>query len=194
MGTTDLNLLTGGQTLLILAARPGDESAACGLLIAEACARGRPPLVAVLTDGACLGAPGLSADARAAAHARETRAAVRALKLPPDRLLLLGVHDGTVPADGAFFERLVEAIGFLTWMRDLNVICSPCADALGAGAIAAEVARRCGIGRLSYGTSGDGVDAAELDASRHAAAKARAVAAHVSLGLTEAKPERYVIL
>ncbi len=197
--TTDLHRLTGGQTLLVLAACPGDESAACGLLIAEACARSRPPLVVILTDGAHRGETDLPPDERAVAHERETRAAVSALKLPRNRLLLLGVHDGAVPAEGAFFDDLAGAIGFLTWMRDLNVVCGPREDDsrpdhAHGGAIAAAVARRCGIGLLSYG---DGAGMVALDAPRHAAAKARAVAAHASLGWTAqapTSPERFIRL
>ncbi len=169
--------------MLVLAASPGDESLACGCLIAEACARGRPPLVAILTDGASLGGPGLSEDARAAAHERETRAAVLALGLPPGRLLALGVRDDAVPESGAFFDQIVEAVSFLTWMRDLNVICGPRADdptpiRARAAAIAAIVAARTGIGLLAYGA---GAGAREWPVASHRTAKALAVAAHLSL-------------
>ncbi len=168
--------------MLVLAASPGDEALACGGLIAEACARGRPPLVAVLTDGASLGAPDAPPDIRARAHERETRAAVLSLGLPRDRLLMLGVRDDAVPAEGEFFAQIVAAVGFLTWMRDLNVICGPRADdprRARAGAITAEIARRTGIVRLTYG---GGPGAVELAIATHIAAKAKAVAAHVSLG------------
>ena len=178
----DLHALIASRTMLVLAARPGDEALACGGLIAEACARGRPPLVAVLTDGASIGSAGVTEDARAVAHERETRAAVQALGLPPGRLLMLGVRDGAVPAGGAFFAQIVEAVGFLTWMRDLNVICGPRADDASyasVGAITAEIARQTGIGLLTYGR---GPGAVELAMAGHEAAKARAVAAHASLG------------
>ncbi len=177
----DVHRLTGGRTLLVLAAAPGDESAGFGLLIGAACAVGRPPLVAVLTDGAALGASGPSAAAHAARHARETRAAVRALKLPPERLLLLGLDAGAVPVAGPFFERIVDAIAFLTWRHDLNVVCGPPSGA--AGAIAAAVARAAEIGRLACG---EAAGAVALDAACHAASKARAVAAHVSRPRMEA--------
>ena len=189
---TTLHDLTGDRTMLVLLAAPGDESAACGTLIAEACARGRPPMVAVLTDGATIGAPGLSADGRAAAHARETRAAVAALGLPPGRLLMLGVRDGAVPAEGAFFDQIVDAVAFLTWMRDLNVICAPAAqDArpmhARTGAVAASVVRRTGIAGLTYDSGAPAL------AASHAVAKARAVAAHVSLLGMEVRAERFAV-
>ena len=169
--------------MLVLAASPGDETLACGSLIAEACARGRPPLVAILSDGASLGVAGLSPDARAVAHERETRAAVQFLGLPPGRLLALGVRDSAVPAGGAFFEQIVDAVGFLSWMRDLDVICAPHPDTSAAiparaAAIAAQVAQRAGIERLSYGA---GLGAGAWTLPVHAAAKARAAAAHASL-------------
>jgi hypothetical protein len=175
---TNVRALIAERTMLVLAARPGDEAFACGGLIAEACARGRPPLVAILTDGASLGPPEVSPDARAAAHERETRAAVQALGLPRGRLLMLGVRDDAVPAEGAFFTQIVQAVGFLTWMRDLNVICGPRADEP-AGAITAEIARQTGIGLLTYGR---GPGAVELAIPAHAAAKSQAVAAHTALG------------
>ena len=187
--TTDLHALIASRTMLVLAARPGDESLACGGLIAEACARGRSPLVAVLTDGASIGPAGLSRDARAAAHERETRAAVHALGLPPGRLLMLGVRDGALSACGTFFEQIVEAVGFLTWMRDLNVICGPRPDdatRAHVGAMTVEIARQTGIALLSYGR---GPGAVDLAIPAHASAKATAVAAHASLGASSGETE-----
>jgi hypothetical protein len=186
---TTIRALIADRTMLVLAARPGDEAFACGGLIAEACARGRPPLVAILTDGASLGAPEMSPDTRAVAHERETRAAVQALGLPPGRLLMLGVRDDAVPAEGAFFTRIVQAVGFLTWMRDLNVICGPRADEP-AGAITAEIARQTGIGLLTYGR---GPGAAELTMPSHAAAKAKAAAAHATIGRVSADTEWFEV-
>lgn len=181
--TLTLQALTGDRTMLVLAASPGDESIACGGLIAEACARGRPPLVAVLSDGASLGSTAVSADARAVAHERETRQAVHALGLPSNRLLMLGVRDDVVPGAGAFFDQIVEAVGFLTWMRDLNIICGPREDNPApiqsrTGQMAAAIARSTGIGLLRYG-AGPGACAIAVS---HASAKARAIAAHATLG------------
>ena len=108
--------------------------------------------------------------------------AVQALGVPPGRLLALGVRDAAVPADGAIFEQIVDAVGFLSWMRDLNVICGPNPDATPvrarAATIAAEVARRTGIGLLTYGP---GPGARKWTQPAHAAVKARAVAAHAAL-------------
>ena len=46
-----VDAITDGAAL-ILAPHPDDESLGCGGLIAESCARGQPPLLVVLTDGA----------------------------------------------------------------------------------------------------------------------------------------------
>ena len=47
----DLDEITGNRCALILAPHPDDESLGCGGLIAEACARGRPPAVIIVSDG-----------------------------------------------------------------------------------------------------------------------------------------------
>ena len=93
---------------------------------------------------------------------------------PRAALLMLGVRDGEVPASGPFFDQVVDAIAFLTWMRDLNAICAPPADTP-AGAIAAQIARQTGITLLPYGP-------AATDLPLHPIAKANALAAHTHVG------------
>ncbi len=183
-----LREVTGDETLFVLAASPGDESLACGGLIAEACASGRPPLVAVLTDGTRLGPlrAAIAEDVLARRHAEETRHAVSLLGLPTDRLFLLGFYDGTAPSDGRLFDAGVEAIGFLMWSRDCNVLCAPlaeagCNDRRAARAMARAVAARTGVGLLGFGEAGP-ERRLVLDTVRFAARKAGAVAAHAALG------------
>ena len=57
--SVDFRSIAGGRNLFVLTAAPGDESLFCGGLITEACARGRPPFLAVLTDGSSIAIPGL---------------------------------------------------------------------------------------------------------------------------------------
>ena len=60
--SVDFRSIAGGRNLFVLTAAPGDESLFCGGLITEACARGRPPFLAVLTDGSSIAIPGASTD------------------------------------------------------------------------------------------------------------------------------------
>jgi len=139
--------ITGPENTLILLAAPGDEVTVCGGFIAEACARGRPPFVVILGDGA---ADGAAAQARACEKA--SRMACRLLGLPADRLLFVGLRQNDFPALGTpLFEALRAAMAQVSWRRDCNVILAPfaaregrdTADALAAwqlaGALAGEI-------------------------------------------------------
>jgi LmbE family N-acetylglucosaminyl deacetylase len=182
--------ITGSENLLILASHPGDESLFCGGLIARSCRRGRPPFVMVLTDGSASHPPSnaYSPDRLAALHERETRAAVKCLGLPANRLLMAGLFDGTIPREGKLFDALVEGVMLVMWARDCNVICapwqpSPLADHRAAQRVAAEVAARSGVGLLAY-EAADAMLAEQaaagwrLDITPDLPAKRDAVAAH----------------
>ena len=194
----DLDEIDGGRTALVLAPHADDESLGCGGLIAEACARGRPPFVLVLTDGAG-SHPGSRAypPARLAAlREAEARAATAALGLPPGRVGFLGLPDTAAPTAGPAFDAAVRAIldraaaagcGLLLapWRHD------PHCDHEAAHLMAAEAARRGGLARLAYPVWGWTLpdDAAlpgeaprgwRLDVARHLPAKRRAIAAHAS--------------
>ncbi len=113
--------ITGPENALILLAAPGDEVMACGGLIAAACARGQPPFVVILGDGAPDGCAAL-------AHERElaSRLACRRLGLPADRLLFAGLRQGAFPAIGTkLFNALKAAMAEVSWRRDCNVILAP---------------------------------------------------------------------
>src|ERR1700746_771451 len=78
----------GSKTCLVLAPHPDDESLGCGGLIAACCAAGRPPGVAILTDG-CASHPGSCAyppQRLAAIRKQEVTSAVGHLGLSIERL------------------------------------------------------------------------------------------------------------
>lgn len=199
-GSTDfpvasLSKITGDEYVLLLIPRPGKESLSCGGYIAESCVRGRPPFVAILTDG-CSAPPGSnmhSPDRLADRLERETRRAMSLLRLPDERLLFVGLYDHTVPTEGWFFDAVVKALALIMWRYDCNVICSPWhahahGDHLAAQRIAATVAERTGVG-LMWNLAATGhpvgtrtVAAARsgyrLDISPHLPAKRRALSMH----------------
>jgi LmbE family N-acetylglucosaminyl deacetylase len=151
--------VAGGQNLLVLAARPGDETRYCAGLITEACLRGRPPFVAVLTDGSLMVIAGsnVEPDAVAARLERETRAAVAQLGVPHDWFLMLGLIDGTAPLAGRKFDAVVAAVALIMWRRDCNVLVAPAdgdhrPDYAACHAIAKAVAVRSGVGLVTYPT------------------------------------------
>ncbi|GGG20392.1 hypothetical protein GCM10010964_05750 [Caldovatus sediminis] len=193
-----LEAIVGDGTALVLAPHPDDESLGCGGLIAEACARGRPPVVAVLTDGT-LSHPtsrDFPPSRLKALRETETRAAAAALGLGTDRLHFLGLPDGQAPRDGLAMRAAAERLARLardhaasailaTWEHD------PHPDHAAAHAIAREAARLADARLVSYPVWGwmlpprhrlpvGTVTGARLDIARHLPAKRRAIAAHAS--------------
>lgn len=194
----DLDAIDGGRTALVLAPHPDDESLGCGGLIAEACARGRPPLVLVLTDGA-----GSHPRSRAYPPARlaavreaEARAAAAALGLPSGRIGFLRLPDTAAPTSGAGFDAAVRAILARAAGAGCGVLLAPWrhdphCDHEAAHLMAAEAARRGGLPHLAYPVwgwtlpddavlPGDAPAGWRLDVARHLPAKRRAIAAHAS--------------
>lgn len=194
----DLDEITGGATALVLAPHADDESLGCGGLIAEASARGLPPVVVVLTDGAMshpssqsYPPPRLRALRRA-----ETRAAVAALGLGRERVHFLDIPDGRAPHEGPGVEKAAARVAELarayragtiltTWEYD------PHADHVAAQAIARTAARLAGARVVSYPVWGwalpprmrlpvASATGVRLDIARHLPAKRRAIAAHES--------------
>ena len=194
----DLDAITGGRATLVLAPHPDDESLGCGGLIAEACARGRPPVVAVLTDGTMShpNSPSYPAPRLKALREEEARAAVECLGLGADRLHFLGLRDTAVPGEGAAFQDTVARLVGLIRQHDLGSILvtwehDPHADHVAAHRIAAAVARMAGVRLIAYPVWGWTLPAnrclpggpttgARLDIARHLPAKRRAIAAHAS--------------
>jgi LmbE family N-acetylglucosaminyl deacetylase len=148
----------GVGTALVLAPHPDDESLGCGGLIATCAAAGRPPLVAILTDGAAShpNSRAFPPDRLRAQRALEARTAVVHLGLSPDRLVFLDQPDSAAPSQGPGFEAMVDA---LTTLVGLEVDCTailapwlhdPHCDHEAASRIAAAVAERCGIRAVAY--------------------------------------------
>jgi LmbE family N-acetylglucosaminyl deacetylase len=144
------------ENWLLLVTRPGEEMTLLAAPIAEACRRGRPPLVALLTDGSGRAPDSEAGAARAAAAERAARRNAAALGLPENRLFLFGLHDGTAPRPGApLFEPLARALDFLMWSRDCQVLWAPAAagasgDHAAAASVAAAVAAASGVALWPY--------------------------------------------
>lgn len=187
-----------GGTCLILAPHPDDESLGCGGLIAELCARGAPPVVVILTDGAGShpGSRRYPPARLTALRAAEAAAATGALGLPSGRLHHLGAPDTAAPHRGPALDRLADRLASLaadfeattvltTWPHD------PHCDHLAAWLVAVAAADRAALRLLCYPVWGwtlppDTIlpDAAwtgwRLDITERTAAKEAAIAAHAS--------------
>jgi LmbE family N-acetylglucosaminyl deacetylase len=209
-----LDEIIGGGTCLVLAPHPDDESLGCGGLIADCVAAGRPPLVAMLTDGT-----GSHPASRAfpperlrAVRAQEARQAVTELGLPAERLVFLDERDTAAPHAGPAFDgvvaklvALVEREGGCTailapWRHD------PHGDHEAASLIAAAVASCAGIRHVAYpvwgwtlpedaavpGAPGSGW---RLDIAAFLAAKRNAIRAHQSQygGLIDDDPAGFLL-
>lgn len=193
----DLDAVASGN-LLVVAPHPDDESLGCGGLLAEACRRGRPPVVVIVSDGSGShpGSQSFPPERLARLRAAEVHAATRLLGVPRENLTLLGIEDGKVPTEGPLFERAVAVIAalaerhrcgtiFTTWEHD------PHPDHQATYAIARMSARRSGGQLRCYPIWGWCLDESadlprqipsgwRLDVSRHLASKRRAIAAHCS--------------
>ncbi|GJD50243.1 putative N-acetyl-alpha-D-glucosaminyl L-malate deacetylase 2 [Methylobacterium crusticola] len=194
----DLADLAGGGGLVVVAPHPDDESLGCGGLIAEACARGVPVRLVVVSDGVGShpGSPSHPPERLRALREAETLAAVAALGLEAGSVGFLRLPDRFVPAAGPEAEDAAQAIAraaracgagalLVTWAHD------PHCDHQAAAALARRAARALeGVrlhaypvwgwtlpGETEVGPAPRGM---RLDVSRHLGAKARAVAAHRS--------------
>ncbi len=152
----DLDTLVPG-TSLVLAPHPDDESLGCGGLIAQACARGRPPLVVAVTDGAGShpASQAYPPSMLKATRAAELRAAVGALGLDEDRLHFLGLPDTRAPEGGPDFDWAVAVTAAL--VRDHNVATlfatwphDPHCDHVATAALATVIAASTGVRVMFY--------------------------------------------
>ena len=135
-----MDTLLTSETLLVLAERPGAVLHGCGALIAQLCRAGRPPFVVVLTDGPVLDA---AADGR-------VRDELASLGLDAGRLLMAGLA-GAVPESGQVFDALVQAVCFVAWRHDCNVVLAPAAGPAADVARVAGQASGLGLGHYQDG-------------------------------------------
>lgn len=194
----DLDDILCGGTPMVLAPHADDESLGCGGLIAEACARGRPPVVVVLTDGTMSHPSSPSYPARRLQELREAEArrAIEVLGLPPDRIHFLCQPDARVPHDGPGMLAIAEELKILlrhwnigtlltTWKHD------PHRDHVAAYNIGRHAAHGTGARLVCYPVWAwtlpprqrlelTELTGARLDITRHLSIKKRAIAEHKS--------------
>ena len=153
-----LDDIIGLGSCLILAPHADDESLGCGGLIAACVEAGRPPLVAILTDGVGSHPNSLAfpPDRLRAVRAEEVRTAVGILGLAADRVILLNQPDTAAPLDGPDFDaaqatllRLIRALPdcgtiLAPWRHD------PHCDHEAASVLAARVAETAAVRHVAY--------------------------------------------
>jgi hypothetical protein len=176
------------SNLLIIAVRPSEESSRYGGLIAELCRRGRPPFVTILTDGSS--GAGDAAEAVAAAKAAAARRAVTHLRLPPERLLLIGLHDGAGSEGPAMRDALVSAFDLLSWARDCQAVCvngdARTPDHALVRALGEQLSLKTGLGCVvSVAEETPDLQGGRLDITRHMAAKTRALTEYGADGVSD---------
>ncbi len=190
-------ILRGGG-LVVVAPHPDDESLGCGGLIAEACARGTPTRLVVVSDGAGShpGSRRYPPSRLRALREEETRAAAAELGLPAAAIQFIGLPDRFVPSAGPQAEGACAAIAALAREVEAGAICvtwrhDPHCDHLAAADIVEAARDSFGDARvLAYPIwgwtlpvdrdVGPAPRGYRLDVSRHLQAKLAAVAAHRS--------------
>ncbi len=193
----DLDAIAPG-TSLILAPHPDDETLGCGGFVIECCARGRPPLIMAVTDGAAShpGSRAYPPERLRAVRAAELRSAAAILGVPDEHVRCLGLPDSQAPSHGPTFDSTVQAV--VMTMRDHGVanllaswICDPHGDHQATARIAMAAARIADVRLLFYPVWGwllppeqilpiTAVRGARLDVAAMRARKRQALLAHAS--------------
>lgn len=193
----DLDVIAPGATLIV-APHADDESLGTGGFIAEACARGRPPVVVIATDGAAshlhsqLWPPNRLVQRRQA----ETLDAARTLGLPPERLFFLNLPDTAVPHEGPLFEKTVDHLAQIATSHGCTTLLTswqhdPHCDHLAVARMGQAFQELTGLAHLSYPVWGltlppdydidqTPINGWRLDIARHLPAKRAAIAAHAT--------------
>jgi LmbE family N-acetylglucosaminyl deacetylase len=116
-----------GNTVMIIAPHPDDETLGCGGMIAELCAKGRPPIVVIATDGSGShpGSRAYPPERLRVLRAAEVARAVSILGLPEGNLHFLGMLDGAMPRDGREFKHAVEVLNQIACENNCRTICGP---------------------------------------------------------------------
>ncbi|KMO12162.1 PIG-L deacetylase family protein [Methylobacterium platani] len=194
----DLRAIVPAGGIVVVAPHPDDESLGCGGLIAEACRLGIPVRLVVVSDGVGShpNSPSHPPGRLRALREAETLAAAARLGLAGEHVTFLRLPDRFVPDSGPAAEAAAELVAaaaracgagalFVTWAHD------PHCDHRASAAIAGRARDRLGGIRLHaypvWGWTlppetevGGPPRGARLDAARHRAAKAAAIAAHRS--------------
>jgi LmbE family N-acetylglucosaminyl deacetylase len=153
-----LDDIIGSGTCLILVPHPDDESLGCGGLIATCVAAARPPLVAVLTDGAGShpNSRSFPPDRLRAVRAQEVQTAIGHLGVPGQSLILLSEPDTHAPHDGPRFDAVVARLtALISQQNDCTAILAPWrhdphCDHLAASLVATAVAAASRIKHVAY--------------------------------------------
>jgi LmbE family N-acetylglucosaminyl deacetylase len=194
----DLDALTAGKGLVVVAPHPDDESLGCGGTMAEARARGRDVRVVIVSDGcgshthSALYPPAKLRDLRET----ETVYAVGILGVPAEAVTFLRLPDAGVPSTGPVAEAAAARIAAIARDADAGAVCvtwghDPHCDHQAAAAIVRLARADLGPIRtfaypvwgwtLPQGTEvGPGPSGLRLDIGAHRAAKAAAIGAHRS--------------
>ena len=108
----DLDQVSPKGTSLVVAPHPDDESLGCGGFIAESCARGRLPVVVVMTDGTAShpSSPSYPANRLRALREDETGVALSMLGLSSERLHFMRLRDSAMPTGGKPFDLAVAEL------------------------------------------------------------------------------------
>lgn len=194
----DLDALTAGKGLVVVAPHPDDESLGCGGVMAAARARGQAVAVVIVSDGC--GSHTHSAlyppEKLRALREQETRDAVAALGVPPEAVTFLRLPDAGVPSSGPEAEAAAARIAGVANRIGAGAVCvtwghDPHCDHQAAAAIVRLARGQLGgVPTYAYPVWGwtlpEGTEVGEapsgfrIDVAAHRAAKAEAIAAHRS--------------
>jgi len=184
--------------IAILAPHPDDESLGCGGLIAEACQRGTPPHILILTDGT--GSHPRSrqypADRLRGLREAETRAALAELGLPHTRLTFLRYRDTAAPASGPALAEAASHLAAILRAKSCDTLVTPWrhdphGDHKAAAALATATSRHLKLRLLAYPIWGltlapdtllpdQILSGFQLDITPHIRRKRAAILAHAS--------------
>jgi LmbE family N-acetylglucosaminyl deacetylase len=188
----------GDAAVLVLAPHPDDESLGCGGLIAEACRRGMPPVVAVLTDGAMSHPHSRRYPRERMRRVREQEAleAVALLGLQSSRTVFMGCRDTAAPMSGYAFEQMAAWLAEIVAANRCGTVVAPWehdphCDHVAAARIARLACWMTGARLLAYPVWGRilppdqvlaqrAVRGFRLDVRRHLQCKRAAIMAHRS--------------